>query len=328
MGDLTYDVPPVIDGRYRLIVELAAGGRGTTFLAEHMLIGGLCALEVMHPDLAGDADTITRFLDDALVACALRHPHVLETRDLGLTGGLPFVAYEHVDGMRLTEEIYQLGGLLPRRALRIALQVASALEAAHAAGVCKVPLSPDHVFLAQHDGSPDHVKVLAFGVPCAAPELLAPEQIERPDDADRRADVYALGALLYEMLAARRPHTADDPGLLLFRIVYEPAAPLGVIGVPEELERLILERMLCKQPGQRLQTMGDVRAALEAILDGLTFGRGSSPRIARIPPEVSAASLEKTWPPYGQPAPAFQLDDEDAPPTEEMPVPYFAAAVS
>jgi len=161
--------------------------------------------------------------------------------------------------------------------LRIAIQIASALEAAHNAGIVHLDLKSDNVFLTDKDGALDHVKVLDFGISrfmtadtektqrglvMGTPEFMAPEQVTSPDAVDKRADIYALGVLLYEMLGARRPYAGDDPRVLLYRICNEPLPPLDQKLSPE-LEHVLFERMLAKDREQRFASMKEVIAALD-----------------------------------------------------------------
>jgi len=173
-------------------------------------------------------------------------------------------------------------------------------------------LKSDNVFLTDKDGALDHVKVLDFGIArflmvadaqqgvvMGTPEYMAPEQITTPEQVDARADIYALGVILYEMLSARRPFSGDD---VLERIVRDAPAPLP--DVPEALARLIVERMLAKDPEQRLQSMLEVGARLEELapadvarptrartnpaMDSMSF-----PRPATLPPRATTAAVSR-----------------------------------
>src|SRR5262249_37487459 len=158
--------------------------------------------------------------------------------DIGFTAArVPYLVLEYIEGRVLTDEIYRLGGLPVRRALRIADQIASALQAAHDAGIVHRDLTSDSVLVVEGSAR-DTVTVIDSGVArCYAapeaprgatggtPEFLAPEQLTG-GAVDRRADVYALGVILYEMLTARRPFSDDDRASLVHRVVSEPPPPL------------------------------------------------------------------------------------------------------
>jgi eukaryotic-like serine/threonine-protein kinase len=271
----------IVEGRYRIIRTLGEGGMGTVFLAEHALIKRRVAIKILHPELATDANVIERFMNEARAAGTLGHPNIVESTDMGFTHHhVPYIVFEYLEGALLTDEIYRLGGLPVRRAVRIASQIASALHAAHNAGVVHRDLKSDNVFLTDKDDAFDHVKVLDFGISrflmlddkqkgmvMGTPEFMAPEQITDPENVDRRADIYALGVILYEMLTARRPFASeDDPRQLLHRIVHEEPPPLMRPEVPHGLAETILGMMLAKNPDDRYQTMSDVEAALESFI--------------------------------------------------------------
>ena len=288
----------VVDGRYQIIRHLAEGGMGTVFLAEHVLIKRRVALKVLHAELAADSSMVKRFMNEAAAAGTLGHPNIVESTDMGfMRGGVPFIVFEYLEGRLLTEEVYRLSGLPVRRALLIASQIASALEAAHNAQIAHLDLKSDNVFLIERGESLDHVKVLDFGISrfmaadvdktqrgilIGTPEFMAPEQITTPDLVDGRADIHALGVLLYEMLTARRPYMNDDPRILLHRIVYEPPPALGR-AVPPALEHLLFDRMLAKSPDLRIQTMREVKV----ILDELAFPA------RRVMPEASPSAFDE-----------------------------------
>jgi serine/threonine-protein kinase len=241
-------------------------------------------------------------MNEARIAGTLGHPNIIESTDMGFTDHqVPYIAFEYLEGSLLTDEIYRLGGLPVRRAVRIAEQIASALRAAHAAGVVHRDLKSDNVFLTDSDEASDHVKVLDFGISrllggerdklvIGTPEFMAPEQITDPEHVDARADVYALGVILYEMLTARRPFASAEPEQLVQQIVRDPPPPLGV-DLPPGLSELIETKLLVKDPAHRLPAMADVEAALEAFVtrgDGTPIPRRRSQPLAAVAPEPSA----------------------------------------
>ncbi len=270
----------IIEGRYRIISTLGEGGMGTVFLAEHTLIKRRVAIKILHPELATDANIVERFLNEARAAGTLGHPNIVESTDMGVTHDhVPYIVFEYLEGALLTDEIYRVKVMPVRRAIRIAQQIASALDAAHAAGIIHRDLKCDNVFLTDKDDTTDHVKVLDFGISrfqhvdersgglvMGTPEYMAPEQISDPDGIDSRADIYALGVILYEMLAARRPFAMeDDPRALMTRILSEPPPPLGRPEVPHALAEMIVGKLLAKSPAQRFQSMFEVETALDAF---------------------------------------------------------------
>jgi tRNA A-37 threonylcarbamoyl transferase component Bud32 len=273
----------VIEGRYRIIRTVEEGGMGTVFLAEHVMIKRRLAVKILHSELATDTEVIERFMNEARAAGTLGHPHIVESTDMGFTrDDIPYIVFEYLEGTLLTDEIYRTGGLSARRALKIAEQIASALLAAHNANIVHRDLKSDNVYLTDKDDAPDHVKVLDFGISrfmddgiagiagtgmvMGTPEYMAPEQVTHPDSVDHRADIYALGVILYEMLAARVPFSTDgDRKALVERIVHEVPPPLARADLPPGLQEMILTKLIAKDPAKRYQSMKLVQGALEAF---------------------------------------------------------------
>jgi serine/threonine protein kinase len=300
----TVEIGEVVEGRYKILKRLAEGGMGTVFLAEHWLIKRKVALKVLHGELLSDGVMVNRFMNEAHAAGTLGHPNIVEATDMGFTRqDVPFIVFEYLEGTVLVNEVYRLGCLPARRALKIAHQIASALEAAHNANIVHRDLKSDNIFLTDRGDAVDHVKVLDFGISrfletkdrktgrgmlMGTPEFMAPEQITHPDAIDGRADIYALGVVLYEMLTGRVPFAlpAADPArktpdidaahALMHRILQEAppsfSSPDGPPGLPE----MIAEKLLAKDPAKRFQKMKDVQAAIEAFA-GVMQRAGTSP---------------------------------------------------
>jgi serine/threonine protein kinase len=269
----------VLDGRYRIVRPIARGGMATVFLAEHTLIKRRLVIKLLHAELAHDRSTIERFMTESLAAGTLGHPNIVQATDMGLANGRPYIVFDYLEGCVLAEEIYRVGGLPLRRALDIALQIASALDAAHGAEIVHLDLNSGNVMLTHPCDAFEHVNVLDFGIarfvsvdangtqPLVAlgtPEFMAPEQVYAPGWIDPRTDVYALGACLYEMLAARSPFRSDSERDVFHQILHEEPPPIDR-EIPVELRAAIFDRMLAKEPAQRFGTMHDALEALHAI---------------------------------------------------------------
>jgi len=300
-----------VEGRYRIVKMLDQGGMGTVFLAEHVLIQRRVALKVLRPEYAENADVLDRFMKEARAAGTLGHPNIVESTDMGFTReGVPYIVFEYLEGSVLSDEVYRVGGMPVRRAVRIARQITSALSAAHAAGIVHRDLKSDNVFLTDREEASDHVKVIDFGISrfleaederssarntvMGTPQFMAPEQILTPDNVDQRADIYALGVILYEMLTARRPFQNDDPEALLHSIVKDAPPPLERPDAPPGLEEMLVTRLLAKDREQRYQSMKDVEGALEAFAGVLREGRDSQPiPVASRPVDHEASQAAK-----------------------------------
>ena len=278
--------PGVRVGPYELGSSLGAGGMGEVFRAKDTRLGRDVAVKVLPASFASDADRLHRFEQEARAVATLDHPNVLVVHDVGAYEGQPWIVTELLDGESLRERLRE-GRLPPRKAVEIAIQVARGLAAAHEKGIVHRDLKPDNVFLTR-DG---RAKVLDFGLARidplsldregetqAAPKeqtspgmllgtvaYMSPEQA-RGRPADARSDVFALGAVLYEMLAGKRPFAGATPADTLSAILREdpPLIETGSAAVPSTLDRVV-RRCLEKEPSERFQTARDVGFALEAL---------------------------------------------------------------
>jgi serine/threonine-protein kinase len=300
-------VGDVVEGRYKILDTIDTGGMGTVLLAEHVLIKRRLAIKVLHENLATDSKVVERFMNEASVAGRLGHPNIVESTDMGFTSGhIPFIVFEYLEGVLLTSEIYRVKGLTVRRALKIANQIASALDAAHSAGIVHRDLKTDNIFLVHKEEVVDHVKVLDFGVSrfmeneesamvVGTPEYMAPEQITTPDKVDARADIYALGVVLYEMITARRPFQSNggDTEALLHSIVHDAPPPLTRGEAPAGLQEMLFTKLLAKDPSERYQSMKEVQGAIAAF-HGIT---------RPTPPSIQVPNIEGAQTPTPVPTP-------------------------
>jgi len=267
-------------GRYEIVSKIAEGSQGRVYVARHLLIERLVAIKVLFLTLASENALVSRFLNEGRAAGTLGHPNIVECVDMGYaTDGAPYLVMELLAGQTLAQGIDTLGPFLHGRAAYIAMQIASALGAAHERGIVHRDLKPENVFLVDHSTRPDHVKILDFGISKFAsegtrvqtskgqflgtPGFMAPEQIDDPASVDARADVYALGATLYHMLAGEPPFAnIDFPKVLRFISEEEPR-PLAEMRPdlpPSVIE--IVERAMSKSRDTRYQTMAELEEAL------------------------------------------------------------------
>jgi eukaryotic-like serine/threonine-protein kinase len=282
-------VGQLLDGRYEIVREIASGGMSAVYEATHVKIGRTVAIKVLHRDMAGDPEVVARFLNEARAVGTFGHPNIVASTDFGeLAGHVPYLVLEYLEGHTLSHEVQTEGPLPIRRVIRIAAQIASALEAAHARNVIHRDLTSANIFLVQREGSPDHVKVLDFGISkfmsatytspktrrgltMGTPEFMSPEQISDPDSLDSRVDVYALGVIMYQMLAGQCPFTRTPLQSLLTQIIIEPPPPIERGGIPEGLQAIVA-KALSKSPGDRYTRMRDMGFELERLSARLFSG--------------------------------------------------------
>ena len=316
------EIGEVVEGRYKIVRAIAAGGMGTVFLAEHWLIKRRFALKILRGEYATDATMIRRFLNEALAAGTLGHPNIVEATDMGFTkSDTPYIVFEFLEGRSLATEIDRTGPLSVPRALRIAYQIASALDAAHQADIVHRDLKSDNILLVKKLDLEDHVKVIDFGISrvltasdrtaagstvMGTPEYMAPEQIVTPDAVDHRCDIYALGVVLYEMLAGHVPF-APPPGsqlpldldtahALLRRILSERPPAFQRADAPPGLVEMVVDKLLAKDAAERYPSMKQVQRALEAFASVLPQRDVAAPALEHgepLAPDQLAAEVRQ-----------------------------------
>jgi eukaryotic-like serine/threonine-protein kinase len=233
-------------GNYRVVQRLGEGAMGVVCLAQHPIIGRKVAIKLLHPVLSTDPEVVTRFFNEARAIHRIAHENVVEILDFGQTNdGQPYFIMEFLEGEALSNAIAR-GPMDPERVARIAEQMCRALGAAHAKGIVHRDLKPQNVQLVTKADGSLQVKLLDFGVAkilaaseegaasaktragslMGTPLYMSPEQCRGAGTVDARADIYALGVMLFEMLAGRPPFTAEGLGELFALQMFEPAPPL------------------------------------------------------------------------------------------------------
>ena len=267
MSQVGSGLPRLLAERYELSEQIASGGMTSVWRGHDRVLGRDVVVKVLHPELAADPSFRARFHEEAVNAARLTHPNIVALYDTGEQGDIAYIVMELVNGPTLGEALGRHGPLPPSRAARLSMEVSAALDYAHQAGVCHGSLKPGNILLAD-DGT---VKVADFSIARAATEddpgrtgevlgvdgYLAPEVV-RGDDADGRADVYGLGACLYEMLTGRAP--GADPSTTI------PPRALRA-GVPRDLDTIVRQAMAI-DPDQRFQTVQAMAAALSRSATG------------------------------------------------------------
>jgi serine/threonine protein kinase len=267
-------------GAYRIIRQLGAGGMGHVYLALDTRLGRHVALKFLPPDLISDQVSLLRLVQEAKAASALNHPNILTIYDVGELDGEPFIVSEFVDGVTLRTAL-ERDAVTAELAVEITRQVASALSAAHAAGVIHRDLKPTNVML-RPDG---YVKVIDFGLakrlvnpesPAEQQELtrpgttlgtaeyMSPEQA-RGEEVNYRTDIWSLGVILYEMIAGRRPFDGPTVSHVLVAIQDNPVSPFPVEDPALAALYDVVLRALEKNPNNRYESAGEMLQALEAL---------------------------------------------------------------
>jgi len=274
-------------GKYKILDQIGEGGMGVVYRAEHVVLGGPAAVKVLLPQFTKDPVVVDRFFTEAKAASAIRHVGITEVFDYGrLDNDQAFIAMELLRGEDLTTFLGRHGRLDASVATEIVTQLLKALNAAHAVGVVHRDLKPDNIFLTRDPSAPGglRVKVLDFGIAklvgdqltkrtktkggaiLGTPAYMAPEQCKGGVDVDARADLYAVGCILFELVAGRTPFISDGDGELMAMHIYEAPPKLSKYapGVVPELEALVA-KLLVKAPDDRTPSAAWALAALERV---------------------------------------------------------------
>jgi serine/threonine-protein kinase len=289
--------------RYKITKKLGEGGMGTVYLGEHTTIRKKFAIKVLAAEFAHKPDLVERFLQEARAASMIPQENVVEITDFGDTpDGSVFFVMEHLRGEDLSDTVKNEGALPWSRVKPIMLQVCSALQAAHDAGIIHRDMKPENCFRIKRGSNEDFIKVLDFGIAkvtsdegeggkgltrtgmiFGTPEYMSPEQAQG-QKADHRVDVYAAGVIMYELLTGRVPFTADTfMGILTKHMFDVPEAPSninGENGITAEMEAIILKAMQ-KDRDLRFQNMDEMAEAISAVGTGAEAVAVVSEQIAR-----------------------------------------------
>jgi tRNA A-37 threonylcarbamoyl transferase component Bud32 len=299
----------VIAERYRIDQMIGRGGMGVVYRVEHVRIGKLMAMKLLHGELARDKEVLKRFRREAEAVSKLDHPATVQVFDFGRSEGLMYLVMELLGGRDLGAVIDAEGALPFARVARIGAQIAGSVAQAHARGVVHRDLKPENVRVISDRGENDVVKVMDFGLAklrdteeaagasitragliVGTPYYMAPEHI-RGEATDPRSDIYALGALMYKCLTGVPPFYAPSPVGVLTKHLTDPVVPPSTKsarhGVPLDADRIVL-RAMAKDPAERYQSMGELRAELLEWLSAV----GEDPGVAeRADRETLAAPI-------------------------------------
>jgi eukaryotic-like serine/threonine-protein kinase len=303
----------VLSGRYLIERLIGEGGMGAVYQAEHTHMRKRMAVKVLHAEMSRLPEVVARFEREAMAAAHIEHPNVAAATDFGkLEDGSFFLVLEYVEGKSLREAM--AGGRVGiARVLHVGRQIASALGRAHALGIVHRDLKPENVMLVTREGDPDFVKVLDFGIAkvpmgeiagdskgqvltqlgmvYGTPEYMAPEQaLGQPVDA--RADLYALGVIMFEMLTGARPYDHASKVTLLGMHVTAPIPRMRErapdADIPEEMDAIV-SRLLAKEASARFADARELVEALDQVAtEAAPAARAQGPRASgpRLNPET------------------------------------------
>jgi len=275
-------------GRYEIVSFIGAGGMGQVYRARDVQLARDVAIKVLPTASAGRPDIVARFHQEARALGLLNHPNLVTVFDFGTHGDSFYIVLELLEGETLRERLRQSGPFAQRRAVQFAIQIARGMKVAHDRGIIHRDLKPENIFLTRGGG----LKILDFGLAKMAPvaEMLeegddsptlvggslpgtvigtvgyiAPEQL-RGEEVDRRADIFAFGGILYEMLTGQRAFKGSTPVATLSAVLNDDPPDLQEMGIPitPGLD-IVINRCLEKRPEDRFQTSNDLGIALEAL---------------------------------------------------------------
>jgi serine/threonine-protein kinase len=332
----------IVGGKYRIDGFLGAGGMGVVLSATHLELDAPVAIKIVRDDLAKDERIVSRLLFEARAAARMRSAHIVRVLDVAhLDSGAPYIVMEYLEGSDLHSVLAERGVLSIREAIHHVLQACEGLAEAHGLGIVHRDLKPENLFLAT---TPEGVvlKILDFGISkdiaptiesdhCStltkdgsavgSPYYMSPEQMRVSPSLDARADIWSLGAILFELLTGKCPFEADSPAELCTKVLVDDAPSLRSFSnrAPAELDTIVL-RCLQKDPSARFQSVTDLADALRdfvaeadraaaghAAADSAAFeSRLVDPKPAELRP-IEAAATEPTPTNFtpGEPSPAL-----------------------
>ncbi|MBZ0236887.1 MAG: protein kinase, partial [Deltaproteobacteria bacterium] len=291
----------ILDDKFRLRACIGIGGSGVVYKADQIALGRTVAVKILAEELASDPRLVKRFHDEALAASRLNHPNTVSIIDYGQTpDGLLYIVMEYLRGPTLTHLLSREHPIPVARVLGIVSQVLSGIEEAHAAGVVHADLKCDNIVVEQRRTGHDHVKVVDFGIArlmnaprdgedrniCGTPEYMAPEIIQGAPPSFA-SDLYAVGIILYELLAGQTPFVGGTAVDILTRQLKTEPPPLGltVRNLPGGLQPLV-GRALAKKPAERFNDATEMRDELDELVTHTT----TTTRITPLSDEVVCPS--------------------------------------
>jgi serine/threonine-protein kinase len=282
MGRAANRTGEVVASKYRLVRHLGSGGFGAVYEAQHTFLRRRFAIKFLHAELRGEETIMARFEREARAMGALENENIAAVTDFGvLDDGTPYIVMEFLEGEDLSGILAQKKILEIARAIEIVVQACRGVESVHSHGIIHRDLKPGNLFICRRGDGTDLVKVLDFGiaklrlgdgdgheatwseVTLRTSYYMPPEQARGEKTLDHRADIYALGVILYETLSGKRPHPGDSYNAVLFHILTKPAIPLEAAwpGLPSGLVQAV-HRAIHQEPQRRFATVADFAIAI------------------------------------------------------------------
>jgi len=280
MAELSDRLHAALGDNYRILRELGGGGMSRVFLAEEVRLGRRVVIKVLPPDMAAGVNA-ERFEREIQLAASLQHPHIVQLLTAGANADLAYYVMPFIEGESLRARLAREGALPMNEVMRILHDVVDALAYSHHHGVVHRDIKPDNVMLSgRHalvtdfgvakavsaSSGDGHTNLTSLGIALGTPAYMSPEQAAADPRVDQRADIYAVGAMAYEMLCGRTPFVAPTPqGMLAAHIAEKPEPPARYRNtIPAPMNELVL-KCLEKNPADRIQTADEIAARLTAM---------------------------------------------------------------
>ncbi len=280
MAELSDRLHAALGDNYRILRELGGGGMSRVFLAEEVRLGRRVVIKVLPPDMVAGVNA-ERFEREIQLAASLQHPHIVQLLTAGANADLAYYVMPFIDGESLRARLAREGALPVNEVLRILHDVVDALAYSHHHGVVHRDIKPDNVMLSgKHalvtdfgvakavsaSSGDGHTNLTSLGIALGTPAYMSPEQAAADPRVDQRADIYAVGAMAYEMLCGRTPFVAATPqGMLAAHITEKPEPPARYRNtIPAGMNELVL-KCLEKNPADRIQTADEIASLLTAM---------------------------------------------------------------
>ena len=292
----------VVEDKYEVVRLLGAGGMGEVYEARHLQIARRVALKFLLPAVAADASLLERFRNEARAAGALRHENVAAVYDIGVAADrAPYIVMEFLEGRDCAEVLDAVKTFSPSRAASTIIQVCRGLSAAHSHGIIHRDLKPANLFLCRRADGAELVKILDFGIAklrreapvdhstgeiFGTPFYMSPERARGDRAVDHRADIYASGVILYELLSGQRPYDGTSALQILHSILTREPEPLATLrrDIPASL-CAVVHRAMAKLPEQRFASVEELERALHPFAPARESSLGSATRLGVTQPE-------------------------------------------